>query len=112
MKYRNLGKKRLMALTAEAALQAGEAVFAGERQAGEVLTAVDGAALGLIRHETIGETLRAESGAAVSIGADRTPSSSKGSALDLTPLRGLQISTRNLGFALKTPCAERVGVLC
>ena len=70
MKYRNLGKKRLMALTAEAALQAGEAVFAGERQAGEVLSAVDGAALGLIRHETIGETLRAESGAAVSISAD------------------------------------------
>ena len=70
MKYRNLGKKRLMALTAEAALQVGEAVFAGERQAGEVLTAVEGAALGLIRHETIGETLRAESGAAVSISAD------------------------------------------
>lgn len=70
MKYRNLGKKRLMALSSEAALQPGEAVLAGERQAGEVLTAVGGTALGLIRHETIGERLRAEGGAAVSISAD------------------------------------------
>ena len=70
MKYRNLGKKRLMALASEAALQPGDAVLAGERQAGEVLTAVGGAALGLIRHETIGERLRVETGAAVSISAD------------------------------------------
>lgn len=70
MKYRNLGKKRLMALSSEAALQPGDAVLAGERQAGEVLTAVGGAALALIRHETIGERLRAESGVAVTINAD------------------------------------------
>ena len=70
MKYRNLGKKRLMALTSEAALQPGDAVLAGERQAGEVLTAVGGAALGLIRHQAISERLRAESGVAVTISAD------------------------------------------
>jgi len=70
MKYRNLGKKRLMSLTSEAALQAGEAVFAGERQAGEVLTAVDGSALGLVRHETIGMGLTVENGMAVHITGD------------------------------------------
>lgn len=70
MKYRNLGKKRLMALSSEAALQPGDAVLAGERPAGEVLTAVGGAALGLMRHEAIGERLRVESGVAVSISAD------------------------------------------
>ena len=70
MKYRNLGKKRLMALTSKAALQTGEAVFAGERQAGEVLTAVDGSALGLVRHETIRMALTVENGMAVQIAGD------------------------------------------
>ena len=70
MKYRNLGKKRLMALTSKAALQTGEAVLAGERQAGEVLTAVDGSALGLVRHETIRMALTVENGMAVQIAGD------------------------------------------
>ncbi len=54
MKYRNLGKKRLMAIRCDGgdgALEAGEAIMAGERTAGTVLTATNGEALALIRHE-------------------------------------------------------------
>ena len=51
MKYRNLGKKRLMAIRCDGALETGEAIMAGERTAGTVLTATNGEALALIRHE-------------------------------------------------------------
>lgn len=70
MKYRNLGKKRMMTLSADTAMQPGEPVLAGERQAGEILSAVNGMALGLMRHAFIDGELQLESGAIVRVTAD------------------------------------------
>ena len=72
-----------------------------------------GAALGLIRHEAIGERLRVESGVAVSISADPDAVLHSGGALDLTPLRGLQISPAQTFFlcAQNGFTVERLGGL-
>lgn len=51
MKYRNLGKKRLMAVSSDTALNTGDAIMVGERTAGSVLSASAGQALALMRHE-------------------------------------------------------------
>ena len=70
MKYRGLGKKRIMAIEADGDLRTGEAVLAGERNAGSVLTAVGKDALVLLRHEYVEGPLATDKGLAVRVTAD------------------------------------------
>lgn len=70
MKYRNLGKRRIMAIEADADLKPGDSLLAGERTAGTVLTAVGPAALALLRHEFRDSPLALTNGAAVRVTAD------------------------------------------
>ncbi len=71
MKYRNLGKKRLMSVTsAGAALETGDAIMAGERTAGTVLSVAGGSALALMRHEFSTQALNLHDSSAVHITAD------------------------------------------
>lgn len=74
MKYRNLGKKRLMSVRCTGAsdttpLTPGAAIMAGERAAGSVLTAVGGEALALMRHEYADQALTSD-GHSINITAD------------------------------------------
>lgn len=71
MKYRNLGKKRLMSVTsAGAALETGHAIMAGERTAGIVLSVAGDRALALIRHEFSTQALSLHDSSAVHVTAD------------------------------------------
>ena len=71
MKYRNLGKKRLMSVTsAGAALETGHAIMAGERTAGTVLSVAGGSALALMRHEFSTQALNLHDSSAVHVTAD------------------------------------------
>ena len=71
MKYRNLGKKRLMSVTsAGAALETGHAIMAGERTAGTVLSVAGDRALALMRHEFSTQALSLHDSSAVHITAD------------------------------------------
>lgn len=71
MKYRNLGKKRLMSVTsAGAALETGHAIMAGERTAGTVLSVAGDRALALIRHEFSTQALSLHDSSAVHVTAD------------------------------------------
>ena len=51
MKYRNLGKKRIMGISCDNPPKTGDAIMAGERTAGIVLSASTHQALALMRHE-------------------------------------------------------------
>lgn len=71
MKYRNLGKKRLMSVTsAGAALETGHAIMAGERTAGTVLSVAGDRALALMRHEFSTQALSLHDSSAVHVTAD------------------------------------------
>ena len=71
MKYRNLGKKRLMSVTsAGAALETGHAIMAGERTAGTVLSVAGDRALALMRHEFSTQALNLHDSSAVHVTAD------------------------------------------
>ena len=71
MKYRNLGKKRLMAVSRDdGGLETGTTIMAGERTAGTVLSAVGRSALALMRHEFSAHTLTLGDSSAVQIMAD------------------------------------------
>ena len=71
MKYRNLGKKRLMSVTsAGAALETGHAIMAGERTAGIVLSVAGDRALALMRHEFSTQALNLHDSSAVHVTAD------------------------------------------
>lgn len=57
MKYRNLGKKRIMGISSHTAPATGDAVMAGERTAGIVLSVLGQQALVLMRHEFVSHAL-------------------------------------------------------
>ena len=62
MKYRNLGKKRIMAVSGTAPLVAGQSIMAGERTAGTVLSSTGTDALALMRHEFADQPLTTDDG--------------------------------------------------